>query len=193
MVGGRVDERIICAGFGGQGIMVMGKVLAEAAMLSGFNVTWMPAYGAEVRGGTAYAMVRFSDSLVANPVVEKAGTAIIMNGPSMEKFISSVEPGGLAVVNTSLVAGEIKKRGLDIQAHPITEEAIKLGNVKVANMIAAGIYAARKKLLDPGVLRETIKIMAGEREEIIPVNIKALERGLELGCGKTLASREGKK
>lgn len=176
----KIDEKIICAGFGGQGIMVMGKVIAEAAMMRGLHVTWLPAYGAEVRGGTAYAMVRLSEGAIANPVVEKADTAILMNGPSFEKFKSSVVLGGLVIVNTSLVPGDISKIKAEVAAYPITEEAIKLGNVKVANMIAVGIYAAKKKVLGQSVLREVIKMMAGGREELVLVNVRALEKGMEL-------------
>jgi 2-oxoglutarate ferredoxin oxidoreductase subunit gamma len=178
-----VDEKIICAGFGGQGIMVMGKVLAEAAMLTELNVTWLPAYGAEVRGGTAYAMVRIRGGLIANPVVVKADTAILMNGPSFEKFKTSVSQEGLVIANTSLVSGYIRSGSENMAAYPITEEAIRIGNVKVANMIAIGIYATRKKLFDKKILVEVIKIMAEGREEIIPINIKALELGMALGEG----------
>jgi len=175
-----IDEKIICAGFGGQGIMVMGKVIAEAAMMKGFNVTWLPAYGAEVRGGTAYSMVRVSDEFIANPVVERASTAILMNGPSFHKFKELVEPGGLMVVNTSLVLGDLSAGKTDIAEYAITEEAIKIGNIKVANIIAVGIYAGKKKIFDKKVLKEVIKIMAGGREELVPVNFRALEKGMEL-------------
>lgn len=175
-----VDEKIICAGFGGQGIMVMGKVIAEAAMMKGLNVTWLPAYGAEVRGGTAYSMVRACDKRIANPVVNKANTAILMNGPSFDKFKASVLAGGLVVINTSLVSGTFASGKVDVAAYPITEEAIKIGNVKVANMIAVGIYVARRKVFDKTILTKIIKMMAGGKKELIPVNIKALERGIEL-------------
>lgn len=180
MTGVRVDEKIICAGFGGQGIMVMGKVIAEAAMARELNVTWLPAYGAEVRGGTAYAMVRLSDKFIANPMVEQASTAILMNGPSFMKFKDMVSSGGLIIVNTSMVSEKLKGIKAMLAAHPITEEAIKLGNVKVANMIAVGIYAQHKKIFDKAVLNEVIRTMAAGREDLIPVNIKALEKGMEL-------------
>ncbi len=176
-----INEKIICAGFGGQGIMVMGKVIAEAAMLKNFNVTWLPAYGAEVRGGTAYSMVHISAKRVANPVVYEATAAILMNGPSYERFRGVVSPGGLVVVNTSLVEGDIDGEGLEVAACPITDEAIKLGNVKVANVVAAGIYASRGQLFDRDVLVEVIKIMAGEKKQLIPINIAALDRGMEIG------------
>lgn len=178
------DEKIICAGFGGQGIMVMGKVIAEAAMASGLYVTWLPAYGAEVRGGTAYAMVCAGKKIIANPVVEKASTAILMNGPSFDKFISSVLPGGLVIVNTSLVTDIPVLKKVNFAAYPITDEAIKLGNVKVANMIAVGIYFAKKKIFSENILKEVIHIMAGERQDLLDVNLRALEKGKELAGKK---------
>ncbi|MFA6636795.1 MAG: 2-oxoacid:acceptor oxidoreductase family protein [Candidatus Omnitrophota bacterium] len=175
-----INEKIICAGFGGQGIMVMGKVIAEAAMLKGLNVTWLPAYGAEVRGGTAFSMVRVSDEFIANPVVGRASTAILMNDPSFHKFRALVEPGGLMVVNTSLVAGDLSAGKTAMAAYSITEEAIKIGNIKVANIIAVGIYAGKKKIFDKKVLKEVIKIMAGGRKELVPINFRALDKGMEL-------------
>ena len=175
-----IDEKIICAGFGGQGIMVMGKVIAEAAMLKGLNVTWLPAYGAEVRGGTAYSMVRVSDEFIANPIIDRASTAILMNGPSFYKFRALVKPEGLMVVNTSLVTEDLSAGKTVLAAHPITEEAIKIGNVKVANIIAVGIYAGKKKIFDKKILKEVITMMAGGRKELVPINFRALERGIEL-------------
>jgi 2-oxoglutarate ferredoxin oxidoreductase subunit gamma len=181
--GKAINEKMICAGFGGQGIMVMGKVLAEAAMRKGLNVTWLPAYGAEVRGGTAYAMVRISDGFIANPVVDKATTAILMNGPSFDKFKGTMAPGGLVIVNTSLADKNCAVPKAEVAAYPITEEAIKLGNVKVANMIAVGIFSVKKRIFNRTLLVEVITAMAGGREELVPINVRALEKGMELAGG----------
>ena len=177
----KVDESVICAGFGGQGIMVLGKVLAEAGMSEGLNVTWLPSYGAEVRGGTAHAMVRISSREIPSPVVSEASAAIIMNGPSLEKFAGKIKKGGLLILNASMSEGKLKKADIDVVAAPLTDEAIKLGNIRVANMIAAGIYAAKKGLFDIELLTKVIEKMAGSRRELIPVNIKAVERGMEIG------------
>ena len=177
----KVDEAVICAGFGGQGIMVLGKVLAEAGMSEGLNVTWLPSYGAEVRGGTAHAMVRISSREIPSPVVSEASAAVIMNGPSLEKFSGKIKKGGLLILNTSMSEGAVKRAGIDVIDAPLTDEAIRLGNIRVANMIAAGVYAARKGLFGMEIMKKVIEKMAGARKDLIPVNIKAVERGMEIG------------
>ena len=176
-----VNETIICAGFGGQGIMVLGKVLAEAGMMKGLNVTWLPSYGAEVRGGTAHSAVRISSDMISSPMVAEADTAIIMNGPSLDKFETRILPGGLLILNSSLSQRDPVREDIDVVKAPLTEEAIKIGNVRVANMIAAGIFAARKGIFDGKVLGKVMEIMAAGREKILPVNIKAVELGMEIG------------
>ncbi len=175
-----INETIICAGFGGQGIMVLGKVLANAGMARDLHVTWLPSYGAEVRGGTAHSMVRISSEEIASPVVSKADTAIIMNGPSLDKFEDRIVPGGFLILNTSMVGREVRRDDIEVIKAPLTEDAIKLGNVRVANMIAAGIFAAKKGIFNKEVLVNVMKKMATGREEIIPANIKAVERGMEI-------------
>ncbi|MEA3489640.1 MAG: 2-oxoacid:acceptor oxidoreductase family protein [Candidatus Omnitrophota bacterium] len=178
-----INESIICAGFGGQGIMVLGKVLAEAGMALDLNVTWLPSYGAEVRGGTAHSMVRISSSPIPSPIVDTADTAIVMNDLSMDKFKDKIIDGGLLILNTSMAGNRSKTKDIDVVGAPLTEEAIKLNNVRVANMIAAGIFAAKKKLFDKALLVKVIGKMAAGREAIIPANIKAVERGFEIASG----------
>jgi 2-oxoglutarate ferredoxin oxidoreductase subunit gamma len=177
-----VNESIICAGFGGQGIMTLGKALAYAGMMKDLHVTWMPSYGAEVRGGTAHAMVRISSEPVGSPTVGVADTAIIMNGPSLDKFQDRIKKGGLLILNTSMATEEVAREDIDIVKAPLTDEAMKLGNVRVANMIAAGIYADRKGIFDKTTLVKVIETMGAARKEIIPVNIKAVEKGLEINA-----------
>ncbi|MBD3426980.1 MAG: 2-oxoacid:ferredoxin oxidoreductase subunit gamma [Candidatus Omnitrophica bacterium] len=176
----KVKESIICAGFGGQGIMTLGKVLAQAGMMIGLNVTWMPSYGAEVRGGTAHSMVKISSDPIGSPLVTEADTAVIMNAPSLEKFEARVRKGGLVILNESMCSGDVKAPGIDAVKAPLTDEAIALGNVRVANMIAAGIFASRKGLFGKEVLIEVVKILGAGRKQIIPVNIKAVEKGFQI-------------
>ena len=176
----KVNESIICAGFGGQGIMTLGKVFATAGMDSGFFVTWLPSYGAEVRGGTAHAMVKMNWEPIGSPVAHVVDTAIIMNSPSLNKFEKKITPGGLLILNTSLVTHKAMRSDIDIVSAPLTDEAIKLGNVKVANMIAVGIHIAKKDLIEKKTMVHVIETMASGREELIPINIKALERGIEI-------------
>jgi 2-oxoglutarate ferredoxin oxidoreductase subunit gamma len=176
----KVNETIICAGFGGQGIMTMGKVLANAGMMCGLNVTWFPSYGAEVRGGTAHAMVRISSDTIGNPIVFVADTAIIMNDPSLDKFERRIAPGGLLISNTSMTSRRAARDDIEIVEAPLTDEAIKLGNVRVANMVAAGIFAAKKGIFDKSVLVKGMEQMAAGRKDLMPVNIRAVERGIEI-------------
>lgn len=178
-----VNESIICAGFGGQGIMILGKVLAAAGMTAGYQVTWLPSYGAEVRGGTAYSVVKISSSPIASPVVLCADTAIIMNEPSLDKFEKSVKKNGLMILNASMSERRPARKDIEVVSVPLTEEAIKLGNSKVANMIAAGIFMARRPAFDKKAIFEVIDEMAGGKKELKDINIKAVERGFELGAG----------
>lgn len=179
----KINESIICAGFGGQGIMVLGKVLANAAMEKGFFVTWLPAYGAEVRGGTAYSMVRVSETAIASPVVKKATTLIVMNEPSLDKFENILVNKGLLIVNTSLAKRKTTRKDIEVVSADLTAEAVNLGNIRVANMISAGVFIAKKNIFDKNTLISVIKDMAAGRESLIDVNIKALEKGMEIGGG----------
>ncbi|MBU1084295.1 MAG: 2-oxoacid:acceptor oxidoreductase family protein [Candidatus Omnitrophota bacterium] len=176
-----IHHTIICAGFGGQGIMVLGKVIAEAGMLAGMNVTWLPSYGAEVRGGTAHSAIRISSGKIASPIVSGTDTAIIMNGPSLDKFEKRIVPGGLLVLNTSMAERTSDRKDIEIANAPLTEEAIKLGNIRVANIIAVGIYLSKRNILTKDAAVEAIKKMGSGKKELVEINIKALELGMEIG------------
>ena len=181
MIMGKVNESILCAGFGGQGIMVLGKVLANAGMAAGYNVTWLPAYGAEVRGGTAYSMVKISSEPIGSPVVFPAETAVIMNEPSLDRFESEVAAGGLIILNTSMTDRPVKRRDIEVAGCPLTEEAMAIGTKKVANIIAAGVFMARKGIISREIMVNVIEEIAGGKKELVEVNIRALDRGMELG------------
>ena len=175
-----IKESIICAGFGGQGIMVLGKVIANCAMESGLNVTYLPAYGAEVRGGTAHSMVRISSENIGSPYVAHTETAIVLNNPSLAKFESRIDPGGLLILNTSMVTDSPTRKDIEVVAAPLTDVAMEIGNVKVANVIAAGIFFAKKDIFDKSVIQKVIELMAKGREKLIPINMKAIEKGAEI-------------
>ncbi|RKY40370.1 MAG: 2-oxoacid:ferredoxin oxidoreductase subunit gamma [Candidatus Makaraimicrobium thalassicum] len=176
----KINESIICAGFGGQGVMVLGKVLADAGMTRDLHITWLSSYGAEVRGGTAHSMIRIASEPVASPIVSDPDTAIIMNGPSLDKFENRITAGGLLILNTSLTGRRVRRKDIDVVAAPLTDEAVKLGNIRVANMIAAGIFAAKKGIFDKDALCGAIKRVIAGRESLIPINIKAVEKGMEI-------------
>ncbi len=173
-------EKIIIAGSGGQGIMLLGKIIAEAAMMEKKFVTWIPSYGAEVRGGTAHCMVTISDKEIGSPWVKKADILIIMNAPSLQRFKARLEKGGLLFINSSLVDVSEGSDGRVI-AHPFTDIAIKLGNIKVANMVALGNYLTKKKILKEKTIIEVMrKIAPPDKLDLISININALEQGMGL-------------
>lgn len=175
-------EKIIIAGAGGQGIMLLGKVLAEAAMREDKYVTWLPSYGAEVRGGTAHCMVVISEAEIGSPYVDKADTLIIMNGPSLKKFKDRIQNKGLLIVNSSL-AGDVKDIGksIHILKYPFTDLAVKLGNMRIANMIALGCLISLKKIVDSNSVLIVIEAIAPEdKKGLIEINQKALKEGMGL-------------
>ena len=176
-----MTEKIIIAGSGGQGIMLMGKVLAQAAMEEGKFVTWLPSYGAEVRGGTAHCMVIISDAKIGSPYVDKADAAVILNAPSLDRFKGRIKAGGLLVINSSLAAQETGNKKINALSKPFTDIAIKLGNIKVANMAALGCYLSRRKTVRPQSVSSVMEEIApSDKKALVEINIKALEEGLKL-------------
>jgi len=177
-----MTEKIIIAGSGGQGIMLLGKVLAESAMEEGKFVTWLPAYGAEVRGGTAHCMVVISDEEIGSPYIDKADTLIIMNKPSLARFSSRLKKNGAMIINSSLA--NVKNNLAGIRKHPFTDMAGALGNVKVANMIALGCYLRNSKTVKISSVLSVIKKMApAGRGDLIKINQQALDMGVNLKNG----------
>lgn len=175
-----MTEKIIIAGAGGQGIMLLGKVLTLAAMKEGKFVTWLPAYGAEVRGGAAHCMSIISDSEISSPYIEKSDSAIIMNKPSLEKFRGRIINGGLLVLNSSLADADSGKK-LRVVKFPFTEIAQELGNVKTANMIALGCFLGIKKIVDIKSVIDTIEEIApSDKKGLIEINKQALFKGVDL-------------
>lgn len=172
-----MTEKIICAGFGGQGIMAMGKILALAALKEGRYVTWLPSYGAEVRGGTAHCMVVISDGAVASPYVERADTLIVLNEPSLKRFKNAICDRGLLFVNASLADCHGTSRRLTVLNIPMTEMAARLGLDKVANTVAIGAYLARKKIIALSTMERAIEEVLAHREKLIALNKRALEEG----------------
>lgn len=174
-------EEAIFAGFGGQGIMVMGKLLAWAAMREGLKVTWMPSYGAEVRGGTAHSMVVISDEMIPSPVVSAPSACVVMNRPSLDKFEELIKPDGTLVMNTTLIDRQPTRKDISISKIPLTQMATKLGNIRCANMIALGALNAKLKLVSLKVLIESLKeVIPPHRHDLLPVNEEALKEGTKL-------------
>jgi 2-oxoglutarate ferredoxin oxidoreductase subunit gamma len=174
-------EEIVIAGFGGQGIMLAGKLLAQTAMRAGKEVTYMPSYGAEVRGGTANCMVVISESEIACPVVGRPDSLIVLNKASLKKFAPRLKNGGLLVMNSSLIDVEPElDDSVEIVSIPADELAVELGSPKSANMVALGAYLQKRGYLTPGEAAEALPDVLAERyHQTLPVNIKALHKGGE--------------
>lgn len=169
--------RTIFAGFGGQGVLLMGYVLSHGAMLKGLNVTYFPAYGAEMRGGTANCTVTLSDRKIASPVASNPEILVAMNYPSLEKFEPKVAEGGLIFLNASLI-GELPSRSdLEVLQIPTVELAQEVGSDRAVNMVMMGAFCAKTKLLS---LDETVHGMQAAlkgKESFFDLNQKGIARG----------------
>lgn len=176
-----MNEKIIVAGFGGQGVMAIGKLLAYAGMLENKEVSWLPSYGPEMRGGTANCDVMISDSMIGSPVISNDATAaIIMNLPSLKKFENEVMPGGKIIINKSLINEETTRKDVDAYYVPANELAAELGNPKVTNMIMLGAYLELTKTVDnESVLEAFLKVFGENKAKVIPLNREALLKGAE--------------
>ena len=172
-------EEVILAGFGGQGIMLAGKLLAQTAMKAGKEVTYMPSYGAEVRGGTAKCMVIVSEGKIASPLVGRPDSLIVMNKASLNKYAPHLKPAGLLVMNSSLIKNEPQlDETIEVLAVPADDIAIELGNPKSANMVALGAYLQIKGFFSADAAAASLAdVLAKRHHQTLPVNIKALHRG----------------
>ena len=173
-------QEIIIAGFGGQGVMALGKILAEAALEEGKNVSWLPSYGPEMRGGTANCNVIISDEEIGAPIVTEANTAIIFNRPSLEKFESNILPGGILLVNSSLIKIKATRTDIKVFYVPATEIAAELGNIKVANMVLLGAFLSLEDIIKKDTIIQTLTdIFTKERAYLVELNEKAINKGIE--------------
>ncbi|MFW5996158.1 MAG: 2-oxoacid:acceptor oxidoreductase family protein [Halanaerobiaceae bacterium] len=174
-------EEIVIAGFGGQGVMSLGKVIAHAGMKAGKEISWIPSYGPEMRGGTANCTVIISDKRIPSPFSSEPDTAIIMNLPSMNKFIGQVKSGGKALINSSLIDEEIARKDIKLIRVPAGKIASRLGNDRVANMVMLGAYLNTIELLSPDDIEKSLKkILPERRHNLLAINKKALKEGLKL-------------
>ncbi len=171
-------ERNIFAGFGGQGVLLMGQLLAAAGMKEGKNTSWIPSYGPEMRGGTANCSVMLSEEEIDSPLVTRPTSLIVMNRPSLEKFEDAVVPGGSIFVNSSMIDIKVKRTDVNAYYVPCTEIATELGNPKVSNMIMLGAYIGKSHCVDIETVLEALLEKLGERKaKLIPLNREALKRG----------------
>jgi len=170
---------VVIAGFGGQGIILAGKLLSQTAMECGYEVTLMPSYGAEVRGGTANTMIVIADEPIACPIVDRPDSAIIMNKASLAKYAPRIREGGLLVVNTSLVDVEPDAaESVMVLSIPAGDLAIELGSPRSTNMVALGAYLRmRGYMTHEDAARALPQVLAQRYHKLLPINIEALKRG----------------
>lgn len=175
-----MKEEIILAGFGGQGIMLMGKLISYAGMKDEKEVSWMPSYGPEMRGGTANCTVIVSDKKIPSPMSSNPDTIIVMNLPSLDKFLPKVKSGGTVLLNSSLIDKDVTRDDVKVIKVPANEIANELGNAKVANMVMLGSYLAEKDIIKPETVKKSLEdVLSARNQKLVDMNVKALERGKE--------------
>lgn len=176
-----MQHEVLVAGFGGQGVLLTGQLLAYGGLLENKEVTWFPSYGPEMRGGTANCIVIVSHKRIASPVVEKPGAALVFNQPSLLRFEAKVRSGGLLLVNSTLVAQLPERKDLYTYLVPANEVAQSLGQLLVANMVMLGAYLELTGAVSvSSVLKALEKTLSEQRRHLLSVNREAMERGAQL-------------
>ncbi len=175
-----MEERIICSGFGGQGVLSLGQIISILALNKEKNVTWIPAYGAEMRGGTANCSVIFSDDLVGSPLInDKITVLVAMNQPSIDKFIDKVVPDGLVLVNSSVVTNKVDRDDINVVYVKATEIAAEIGSLKFQNMVMLGAYIKHRNLFNTSDVEKAFtEKFTGEKAKFISSNIEAVKKGV---------------
>jgi len=179
-----MHTEIILAGFGGQGVLLIGKLLAYAGLRAGREVTWLPAYGPEMRGGTCNCTVVLSDRPVGSPISKSPHALIALNLPSLDKFEGTVRPGGIIVVNSSLINRLPGRTDVMVVSVPANDIAIECGSAKAANMVALGAYLGASGIADLAQVKTIITESFGAKAALAAVNHEALSRGFVLGQQK---------
>lgn len=176
-----MKQEIIIAGFGGQGVLSMGKVLAYAALMDGLEVTWMPAYGPEQRGGTANVTVILSDAPISSPVLDTYDMAVVLNQQSLDKFEQRVKPGGMLVYDSYGIHRAPARTDITVREIKGMDAAIEMGNVKTYNMIVLGAILGLKNPVPlDAVIRGLKKTLPERHHHLIPLNEEAIRRGMSL-------------
>jgi 2-oxoglutarate ferredoxin oxidoreductase subunit gamma len=172
-----VYTNVIMAGFGGQGLMFIGKLLAYCAMKRGLNVTWIPSYGPEMRGGTANCTVVISDEPIGSPLINSPEALIIMNNPSLESFEPKLKAGGLLFVNSNFVTRQVKRKDINIVPVPANEAAEEAGERRAANMVIFGAYVAKTGIISEEDVAEGFKELFSAKADTLKANLHAFEKG----------------
>ncbi len=181
---------IVLAGFGGQGIMFAGQVLSYAAMETGKEVTWIPSYGPEMRGGTANCTVVIADEEIGSPLVKNPPVALVMNLPSLDKYEPLMRPGGTLVVNSSMVDRSVRREDITAIYIPANEIAEEIGDKRLANMVAVGALLTAVSVLKTEDIEATLNAhMPGRHKHLLPKNIEAIRKGYAYAQAHTVAAK----
>ncbi len=176
-----MTEEIIIAGFGGQGVLSMGQILCYSGVMQNKEVSWMPSYGPEMRGGTANCTAIISDDMISSPVLNEFDTAIVLNQPSMDKFEDSVKPGGLLIYERNGMTRKPKRTDINICAIEAYDTSVKMNNTKIFNMIVVGGFLKIKPILElDNVLKGLKKVLPERYHKLIPLNEEAIKKGMEI-------------
>jgi len=176
-----MTEEIIIAGFGGQGVLSMGKIMAYSGVMQDMEVSWMPSYGPEMRGGTANVTVIISSERISSPIIKHFDTAIILNQQSLDKFENSVKLGGVLIYDSNGISRHPERKDITIYRINATEEASKMNSPKTFNMVVLGGYLKIKPLIKlENVIKGLKESLPARYHNLIPMNEKALQRGMEI-------------
>ena len=177
-----MERNLMIAGFGGQGVMTMGKLLAEAtSQATDLNVTFFPSYGAAMRGGTANCYAVISDEEIGAPVSYNLEDLVVMNGPSLHKFLPNLKPGGTLFVNSTIVTDPIERDDIKVVKAPVTQMAIDIDNPRALNVIMLGVYVGATDAVPEEVIVKGIEHKFAAKEKLIAPNVEAFKMGLEIG------------
>lgn len=175
-----MSKQVIVAGFGGQGVMFLGQMLAYLGTEKGENSLWYPSYGPETRGGTANCSITISKQLINSPVFSEADTLVILNKPSLDKFREKIKEDGDIIYNSSLILEDFKCEKGNVYPIPVNELAVELGNLQVANMIMLGAYLELNQEFPQDLVEKVLKDRLGERRmSFFEINMKAISTGQE--------------
>lgn len=177
-----MKAELICAGFGGQGVLTIGKFIAKAGMKEGKNVSWLPSYGPEMRGGTANVSTVVSDEPIASPIVSFPDILVALNQPSIDKFGPSVRENGVLIINSNMCPHGCKRTDVQIISAPMSDIAAEIGSPMVLNMIAIGVIIGKTGLIKYETMEEDLtSFMKAKNPELLEKNLIAIKRGIELG------------
>ena len=176
-----MKHELLIGGFGGQGVLSMGMTLAYAGMVEGREISWMPSYGPEMRGGTANCIVIVSDAKVSCPIITTFDTVIALNQPSLDKFEDAVRPGGLLIYESTSIIHPPTRCDIQVLSIAAAVEATKLKNARTMNMIVLGAFLARTHIVGTeGVMKALKKVLPERYHSLLPLNERAMMRGMEL-------------